>query len=97
MGDTDDEFREGLKSLGLEEVRRKCADGIYGERKQRIVDEWIESQERERSESSREEDLGIKRYAASRQNIAAIAAIIAALMTIIGVIVSIITLDLSVF
>ena len=90
MSYRDDEFQEKLKSCGLEEVRRRRAHRIYGERKQRIVDEWIESQERERSESSREEDLGIKRYAASRQNIAAIAAMIAALMAIIGVIISII-------
>ena len=90
MSDRDDEFREKLKRLGLEDVRRKRANRNYGERKQRVVDEWIESQERERSESSRKEDLGIKRYAASRQNIAAIAAIIAALMAIIGVIISII-------
>ena len=97
MSDRDDEFREKLKGLGLEKVEHLRTKGVYGERKLRIVKEWITSQERERSESFREEDLGIKRYAASRQNIAAIAAIIAALMTIIGVIVSIITLDLSVF
>ena len=90
MSDRDDELLGKLKSLGLEEVRRRRAQGVYGERKIAIVDEWLESQERERSESSREEDLGIKRYAASRQNIAAIAAIIAALMAIIGVIISII-------
>ena len=37
MSDRDDEFREGMKSLGLDEVSRQRADKIYGERKQRIV------------------------------------------------------------
>ena len=91
MSDRDDEFKEKLESLGLEAVRRLRAEGVYGQRKRPIVDEWIESQERERSESFREEDLGIKRYAASMQKIAAIAAIILAAMAIIGVMVSIIT------
>ena len=91
MSDRDDEFREKLKSLGLEEVRRLRAKGVYGERKRPIIDEWIESQERELSESFREGDLGIRRYAASMQKIAAIAAIILAAMAIIGVMVSIIT------
>ena len=60
-------------------------------KKRPIVDEWIKSQKRELSESFREEDLGIKRYAARMQKIAAIAAITLAAMAIIGVIVSIIT------
>ena len=97
MSDRDDEFLGKLKSLGLEEVRRKRADRIYGERKQRIVDEWIESQERERSESSREEDLGIRRYVATTQRTAATTQKILAAIAIIGVTVSIIALFISVF
>ena len=88
-GDEENRFWKKLDALGPEEVRRRRAQGIYGEKKQRLVDEWIASQERKLSESVREEDLGIKRYAATTQKIAAIAAIIAATMAIIGVAVSI--------
>ena len=90
MSDRDDDLREKLDYLGLDKVRQRRAQCVYGERKRPIVDEWIESQERELSESLREEDLGIKRNAATAQKTAAIAAIIAALMAIIGVIISII-------
>ncbi len=94
MSDRDDDLREKLEALGIEEVRRLRAKGVCGERKRPIVDEWIASQERELSESFREEDLGIKRYAATTQKTAATTQKIAAIIAMIGVAVSIIILFL---
>ena len=90
MGDRDDEFREKLQGLGLEDVLRLRAKGVYGERKRPIVDEWIASQERELSESSRQEELDIKRRNATVQITTAVVQITTAVMAIIGTMFSVI-------
>ena len=94
MSDRDDDLRGKLEALGIEEIWRLRAKRVYGERKRPIVDEWIASQERELLESFREEDLGIKRYAATTQKTAATIQKIAAIIAMIGVAVSIIILFL---
>ena len=103
MSDRDDEFQEKLKSCGLEEVRRRRAHRVYGEKNLAIVDYWIDSQERKFSEeaserglSLRSEEIDIAREAKKAATDAATAAIIAAIAASVGMMMSIISLGLSV-
>ena len=103
MGDTDDDFLEDLKSLGLEGVSHQRAQSAYGERKLAIVNYWIESQERKLSEEASErglslrcEEIDIARSAKKAATRAATAAIIAAIAASVGIIISATSLVLSV-
>lgn len=40
-----DELWEQLDSLGLSEVKIKLAQGVYGERKRKLVEEWVHQKE----------------------------------------------------
>ena len=104
MSDRNDEFEKKLKSLGLEEVRRRRAHRDYGEKNLAIVNYWIDSQERELSEEALErglslrfEEIDIARSAKKAATDAATAAIIAAIAASVGMIISAISLALSVF
>ena len=104
MSDWDDDLRENLKDLGIEEVRLRRARGDYNERKRPVADEWIASQERkllgEASElnlSMRSEEIDIARRAKNAADRAAMAATIAAIAASVVMIISVISLALSVF
>ena len=104
MSGQDDEFEKKLKSLGLQEVKRRRAHRDYGEKNLAIVNYWIDSQERELSEeaserglSLRSEEIDIARSAKKAAAAAAAAAIIAAIAASVGMIISAISLALSVF
>ena len=104
MSDLDNDFREKLKSLGLEEVRRRRAHGDYGERKLAIVNYWVDSEERKLSEeaselnlSMRSEEIDIARRAKNAADRAAMAAIIAAIAASAVMIITVISFILSVF
>ncbi len=94
MGEEDHEFRKKLEALGIEEVRWLRAKGSYGEPKRPLVDEWMASQERKRSEealerslSLRSEEISIARSAKKAAIAAAAAAIVAAIAAIVGIII----------
>ena len=104
MSDWDDDLRENLKDLGLEEARRRRACGDYNERKRPVVDEWIASQERklleeasERNLSMRSEEIDIARRAKNAADRAAMAATIAAIAASAVMIISVISLVRSEF
>ena len=96
MDGEDNGLHEKLKALGLEEVRRLRAKGVYGERNRPIVDEWIESQERKLSEEARERDFALREAEPGRKtrNKASPAVIVLAMAATISAICAVMALFL---
>ncbi|MFO1242739.1 MAG: hypothetical protein U1E36_06010 [Rickettsiales bacterium] len=76
---TKEEFWAELEALGEEEVRVRIVTKKYGDvgDKLALAKEWLESQERRRSDASHAEQIHIARSAKNAAWIAAIAAVIA--------------------
>lgn len=77
-----EELKRRLEESGEDKVRERLASNIYGSQEGSIVEEWLLSQEREKSEKKMVESLNIARSAKQAAWIAAIAALISALAAI---------------
>jgi hypothetical protein len=82
-------------SLGEQTVRERIAQGVFGEERQRLAEEWLREQEKTRSngassrrEVSTAEHFRIARSARTAAWIAAAAPIVAALSAAIAIILS---------
>ena len=77
------EFWEKLEQEGEGTVRRRLAEGVYGVKKQPLVEEWLKKKDFERG-IARHEDLFIVAKSAKRAAwVAAIAACISAIAAFI--------------
>jgi len=77
-----EELKSRLEEIGECKVRERLAGNIYGLQERPIVEEWLLSKERERSEKKMDENINIARSAKHAAWVAAIAALISALAAI---------------
>lgn len=77
-----EELKRRLEESGEDKVRERLASNIYGSQERPIVEEWLLSKEREKSDKKMEEYLNIARSAKHAAWIAAIAALISAMAAI---------------
>ena len=77
-----EELKRRLEESGEDKVRERLASNIYGSQERPIVEEWLLSKEREKSDKKVEEYLNIARSAKHAAWIAAIAALISAMAAI---------------
>lgn len=77
-----EELKRRLEESGKDKVRERLASNIYGSQERPIVEEWLLSKEREKSDKKVEEYLNIARSAKHAAWIAAIAALISAMAAI---------------
>ena len=79
-----EELKRRLEEVEEEKVRERLASNIYDSQERPIVEEWLLSKEREKSEKKMMESLNIARSAKQAAWIAAIAALISALAAIVA-------------
>ena len=77
-----EELKRRLEESGKDKVRERLASNIYGSQERPIVEEWLLSKEREKSDKKVEEYFNIARSAKHAAWIAAIAALISAMAAI---------------
>ena len=77
-----EELKRRLEEVGEDKVRGRLSSNIYGPQEKPIVEEWLSSKEREKSEKKMEEYIKIARSAKRAAWLAAIAALISALAAI---------------
>jgi L-fucose isomerase-like protein len=77
-----EELKQRLEEVGEVKVRERLSGNIYGPQERPIVEEWLLSKEREKSDKRMEEYIKIARSAKRAAWIAAIAAFISALAAI---------------
>lgn len=77
-----EELKRRLEESGEDKVRERLASNIYGSQERPVVEEWLLSKEREKSDKKMEEYLNIARSAKHAAWIAAIAALISAMAAI---------------
>ena len=77
-----EELKRRLEESGKDKVRERLASNIYGSQERPVVEEWLLSKEREKSDKKMEEYLNIARSAKHAAWIAAIAALISAMAAI---------------
>ena len=87
-----DELWAGLESDGEDTVRIKLAQGLYGQNKRPLVQEWLRQNELIRSEKKvsdfeqrAKEELRIASSARNAAWVAAIAAILSAIIAVVAV------------
>lgn len=79
-----EELKRMLEEVEEDKVRERLASNIYGSQERPIVEEWLLSKEREKSEKKMMESLNIARSAKQAAWIAAIATLISALAAIVA-------------
>lgn len=78
------ELKRRLEEIGEAKVRERLASNIYGVQERGIVEEWLLSKEKERSQKKTDEYIDIARSAKRAAWVAAIAALISALAAIMA-------------
>ena len=78
------EFWRVLEQSGEETVRRRLAEGVYGDEKRKLVIAWLESRDKGKIEKREEQKISIADRAQRAAWISAIASVISAICACIA-------------